>query len=228
MPRRSFTDEELNEIANKEWKQTPIFTSDEKVAYKAKNLTGPKTPEGKKRALQNLRVGKNKGESSPMSHGGYIMRLLDQEEQEMYEQFKKEFLDEFDINESSDGTILELVLIDKVRLYRVMKAQFQNPSMDIDRPLTEITNRLNKNLESLGTLRKQRLKQDEKLTAISIGTISKEFWRQMLDGDLQQEQDEMEEEERLFLEKKQQRERERGSNTIDAEYEVVDDGNGEE
>jgi hypothetical protein len=227
MARRRLTEEEKSEISNKEWKQTPIFTSDEKLANRAKNLTGPKTPEGKARALQNLRVGRNKGEIPTMSHGGYIMRLLDQEEQEMYEQFKQEFLDDYDINESADSTILELILIDKVRLYRVMRSQFDNPSMDIDRPLSEITNRLNKNLESLGALRKQRLKQDDKLTAISIGTIANQFYKQMLSGDLQEEKDAADEEERRFLERKLQRERE-SQQTIEAEYEVVDDGNGEE
>jgi DNA-binding FadR family transcriptional regulator len=108
-----------------------------------------------------------------------------------------------------------------------MRAQFDNPSMDIDRPLNEITNRLNKNLDALGALRKQRLKQDEKLTAISIGTIAQQFHKQLLDGVLQQERDEAEEEERRFLEKKKQRERE-SLTTIDAEYEVVDDGDREE
>jgi hypothetical protein len=227
MARRRLTEEEKSEIANKDWKQTPIFSSDERLIKRAKNLTGPKTPEGKAKALQNLRVGRNKGEIPYMSHGGYIMRLLDQEEQEMYEQFKKEFLEDYDINESADSTILELILIDKVRLYRVMRAQFDNPSMDIDRPLNEITNRLNKNLDALGALRKQRLKQDEKLTAISIGTIAQQFHKQLLDGVLQQERDEAEEEERRFLEKKKQRERE-SLTTIDAEYEVVDDGDREE
>jgi hypothetical protein len=222
MARRSLSDDELKEIANKEWKKTPIFTSDEKLANRAKNLTGPRTPEGKMRALQNLRVGKNKGEGPPMSHGGYIMRLLDQEEQEMYEKFKQEFLNDFDMNDSADSTILELILIDKVRLYRVMKAQFQNPSIDIDRPLTEISNRLNKNLEALGATRKQRLNQDDKLTAISIGTVAQQFFREMLNGDLQAQQDEAAEEEKRFLEQKAKRERE--SKTIEAEYEVVDDG----
>jgi hypothetical protein len=219
MARRKLSEEEKEKIANKEWKQTPIFTSDEKLAYRAKNLTGPKTPEGKIRSLQNLRCGRNKGDMPRMSHGGYIMRLLDQEEQDMYQQYKDEFLKDYDINESADGTILELILIDKVRLYRVMRAQFENPSMDIDRPLTEITNRLNKNLDALGALRKQRLKQDEQTNTISIGTLAQQFARELMSGSLQEELQKQQEEEARFLSEKKKRE----AQTIDAEYEVVEE-----
>lgn len=223
MARRSLSDEELQKISNKDWKNTPIFSSDEKFASRAKNLTGPRTLEGKVRSLQNLRVGKNKGESVAMSHGGYIMRLLDQEEQEMYEKFREDFDKDYEINASADQTILELVLIDKVRLYRVMRSQFQNPSVDIDRPLTEITNRLNKNLDALGALRKQRLKQDERTNAISIGTIAQQFARELMSGSLQEDLKGQREEEEEFLRNKRVRE---SSKTIDAEYEVVEEDAG--
>jgi hypothetical protein len=220
MSRRRLTEEEKQDISNKEWKKTPVFTSDERVAHQAKNLTGPKTAEGKARSLANLRVGRNKGEGPKMSHGGYIMRLLDQDEQEMYAQFRKEFEDDYDINDSADQTILELVLIDKVRLYRVMRAQFEKPSIDIDRPLNEITNRLNKNLDALGALRKQRLQQDERATAISIGTVSQQFFKELMNGKIKLEREQAEEEEIEFLARKKERE---ALTIVDAEYEVIDD-----
>jgi hypothetical protein len=221
---RSLTEEEKLKIASKEWKQTTIYTSNPQTAARAKNLTGPKTVEGKMKSLANLRTGQNNQSQAATKHGGYIMRLLDQDEQEMYQQFAEEFKKDYDINESADKTILELVLIDKVRLYRVMKAQFQSPSMDIDRPLTEITNRLNKNLDALGALRKQRINQDDKLTAISIGTLAQQFARELMSGSLQEDLQQQREEEEAFLSRKKVRE----AQTIDAEYEVVEEDGGEE
>jgi hypothetical protein len=149
------------------------------------------------------------------------MRLLDDDEQELYQELKEKYMKDYgqDINSSADEAILELVLIDQVRLYRVMRAQFDNPSMDIDRPLNDISTRLNKNLESLGALRKQRLKQDDKLTAISIASIAQQFAREINGGGLQAQLDAQAEEEKNFLAKKKERE----AKMYDAEYEVVDE-----
>lgn len=219
MARRRFTDEELEQIANKDWKVTPIFSSDEKFAAQAANLTGPRTVEGKKRSLQNLRVGKNKGEGPPMSHGGYVKRILDQDEQDLYESRRETYLKDYDINGSADELLLHMILIDEVMYYRMLRRQFENPSLDIDRPLNECSARLNKNLDSLGALRKQRLKQDEKLTAISIATIAQQFSREMMAGEIQAQIEKEREEEKRYLEDKQKRERE--SMTVEADYEEI-------
>lgn len=220
MPRRSFTPEEIEELSNKEWKRKTIYASSESALNRAKNLTGPKTPEGKAKALANLRVGKNKGEIVNMKHGGYIMQLLDEKEQQIFEAKRESYLKDYDINSSADETLLNLVLFDEVRIYRVMKAQFINPSMDIDRPLNDISARLRNNLEALGALRKQRLKQDDKLTAISIATIAREFHKQLVDGGIQEIVQENHEEEERFLADKKQREQAR---MIDADYEVIEE-----
>lgn len=222
MARRRFTSEEIEEISNKDWKKTPIFTSDEKVAYRAKNLTGPKTPEGKAKSLMNLRVGKNKGEAGNMSHGGYVKRILDEDEQELYEERKAAYVKDYgDFNSSADEILLHMILIDEVMLFRMMRRQFENPSIDIDRPLNECSTRLNKNLDALGALRKQRLKQDEKLTSISIATIAQQFARELMGGSVQQQLDAQAEEERQFLESKRQRDK---SLIVDASfYEIVEE-----
>ncbi len=221
MSRRRFTDEEIKELSNKEWKKTPIFTSDEKVAHKARNLTGPKTPEGKARSLMNLRVGRNKGEAGNMSHGGYIKRILDEDEQILYEERREAYVKDYDINKSADEILLHMVLVDEVMYFRMLRRQFENPSIDIDRPLNECSTRLNKNLDALGALRKQRLKQDEKLTSISIATIAQQFAKELMGGGIQDQLDAQAEEERQFLDNKRQRDR---SLTVDASfYEVVEE-----
>jgi hypothetical protein len=220
MARRSFTKEEIDKLANKEWKKTPIFSSDEKVAYRARNLSGPKTPEGKARALQNLRVGKNKGEKIRMTHGAYIMKLLDEEEQYIYQELREAYEKDYDINSSADEVILGLVLFDQIRLYRVQKAQFANPSIDIDRPLSEIGGRLRANLEALGALRKQRLKQDERLTAISIATIAQQFHKQFMSGEIDGLVEDNQAEEEKFLANKKQRE---AMSVVDADYEIIEE-----
>lgn len=219
LARRRFTDEELEQIANKDWKVTPIFSSDEKFAAQAANLTGPRTVEGKKRSLQNLRVGKNKGEGPPMSHGGYVKRILDQDEQDLYESRRGTYLKDYDINGSADELLLHMILIDEVMYYRMLRRQFENPSLDIDRPLNECSARLNKNLDSLGALRRQRLKQDEKLTAISIATIAQQFSKELMAGDIQAQLAKEMEEEKRFLEEKKKRERE--AMTVEADYEDI-------
>lgn len=219
MPRRRFTDEEIQKIANKEWKKTTVYSSNEKTANRAKNLTGPRTPEGKARSLQNLRVGKNKGEMVRMTHGGYIMKLLDEEEQYMYQEKREAYLKDYDINNSADEILLHLVIFDEIRLYRVIRAQFDTPSMDIERPLNDISARLRNNLEALGALRKQRLKQDEKLTAISIATIASQFHKQLMDGALKEVLEDNEAEEARFLAEKHRRE----AMSVDADYEVVEE-----
>jgi hypothetical protein len=219
MTRRKLTDEELEQIAEKKWKKTPIFTSDEKVAYRAKNLTGPKTKEGKMRALKNLEVGRNSSENgSNFKHGGYIKKILNEDEQEIYFERKKEYMKDYDINASADEIILHTVLMEEVILYRLYKKQAEKPSLDIDRPLSECTKRLSKSLEDLGALRKQRLKQDDKTTTLNIATIAQQFHRELTSGNLTALLQQQQEEEKKYLEDK--RNRETGPEVIDVE---VDD-----
>lgn len=219
MARRRLTQEEIEASSNKEWTKTPVFSSDEKLANRAKNLTGPKTAEGKAKSLQNLRVGSNKGEAGKMSHGGYIKRILDEDEQELYLSRKEVWLNDFnDFNESSDGLTLHLILMDEVILYRLLRRQFENPSLDIERPLGECNTRLGKNIDALGAQRKQRMKQDEKLTAISIATIAQQFSLEA--NKIQDQLREQEEEEKQFLINKMQRER---SLTVDASFYKIED-----
>lgn len=202
MARRKMNEEEIDNVANKEWKQTAIFTSDEKLANRAKNLTGPKTVEGKKRALQNLQVGRNSSDSpTNLRHGGYIKKILNEDEQEYYLSRQEMYLKDIgDINSSADEIILHTVLMEEVILMRLYTKQANNPSVDIERPLNDCTRRLRTALEDLGTLRKQRMKQDDKTHAISIATIAQQFARELNQGSIADELRKAKEEEAKFLE----------------------------
>jgi hypothetical protein len=204
MVRRKLNDNEMDNFAQKEWKQTPIFTSDEKLAYKAKNLTGPKTVEGKKKALANLQVGRNSSDSpTNLRHGGYVKKILNEDEQEYYFERQKMYLNDIDVNSSADEIILHTVLMEEVILMRLYTKQANNPSVDIERPLNDCTRRLRTALEDLGALRKQRLKQDDKVASLNIATIAQQFARELMQGSVEEElRKAREEEEQFLLEKK--------------------------
>ncbi|MER2007922.1 MAG: hypothetical protein ABS939_10795 [Psychrobacillus sp.] len=201
MTRRKLTDEELEAISNKEWKQTPIFSSDEKLVQRAKNLTGPKTAEGKKRALANLQVGRNSSDSpTNLRHGGYIKKILNEDEQEYYFARQEKYLKDYDINSSADEITLHTALMEEVILMRLYTKQANNPSIDIERPLNDCTRRLRTALEDLGALRKQRLKQDDKVASLNIATIAQQFARELMQGSVEDELKKLREEEEKFLE----------------------------
>lgn len=223
MTKRKLTPEEISEVASKEWKQTPIFTSDEKLAHRAKNLTGPKTVEGKMRALANLQMGRNSGEVSPTKHGGYVRKILNEEEQELYFSRREEYLKDYDINGSADEITLHQVLMEEIIYFRLQTKLAEKPSMadSIDRPLSECTGRLNRALDNLGALRKQRLNQNEKSNTISIGTLAQQFARELMSGALQDDLQGQRDEEAAFLAKKKAREM---GEVIEADYEVVKNG----
>lgn len=204
MTRRKLTDEELEGLSNKEWKKTPIFTSDEKLAKRARNLKGPQTVEGKKRALKNLQVGRNSSDSpTNLRHGGYIKKILNEDEQELYETRREQYLNDYDINGSADEMTLHQVLMEEIIYYRLMQKQADKPSLDIDRPLNDCTRRLRTALEDLGALRKQRLKQDDKVASVNIATIAQQFMREISAGSIEDElRKAREEEEKFLLEKK--------------------------
>jgi hypothetical protein len=208
MTRRKLSDEEVENIASKEWKQTAIFTSDEKLANRAKNLTGPKTVEGKKKSLQNLEVGRNKDVITNFKHGGYIHKILNEEEQELYNYRREEYMKDYgnDINGSADEFLLHQVLMEEVKYYRLVKIDAEKPSADVERALNDCTRRLRTALEDLGALRKQRLKQDDKLAGVNIATIAQNFYKAMTQGDVQKQLDDMRQEEVEFLANKQNRE----------------------
>jgi hypothetical protein len=224
MVRRKLSEEEMQDIANKEWKKTTIFTSDEKLAYKAKNLTGPKTVEGKMRSLANLQVGRNSSDSpTNLRHGGYVRKILNEDEQEYYFARQEKYLKDYDINDSADEVLLHQVLMEEVILMRLYTKKASSPSVDIERPLNDCTRRLRTALEDLGALRKQRLKQDDKVASLNIATIAQQFAKELMQGSIEEElRKAREEEERFLLEKKTSDINDRY--IVSDEEDVVEDG----
>ncbi|HLI46520.1 MAG TPA: hypothetical protein VKU94_04935, partial [Geobacterales bacterium] len=83
--------------------------------------------------------------------------------------------------------------------------------------------RLRQALEDLGALRKQRLKQDEKVASLNIATIAQQFAREMMQGNVEDELRKLrEEEERFLLEKKSADSNE--IYTVSEDKEVTDNG----
>jgi hypothetical protein len=113
--------------------------------------------------------------------------------------------------------------MEEVILMRLYKKQAENPSVDIERPLNDCTRRLRTALEDLGSLRKQRLKQDEKVASLNIATIAQQFAREMMQGSIEEElRKAREEEEKFLLEKKTSDINDRY--VIKDEEEVIEDG----
>lgn len=212
MTKRRLTDEEIEKAAQKEWEQ--------KVAEGTNfGVAGPKTEEGKKKALQNLQTREMPKRKNVTAGGSwrYVENILDSDELELYNQRREDYLRDYDINSSADEITLHQALMEEVIYYRLMTRQANKPNLDLNKALDACSKRLNTALENLGALRKQRLKQDEKFQAVSIATIAQEFAREQIRGDIRDEIAEQDREEEEFLRKKRERE------YVDAEFTEVDE-----
>lgn len=217
---RTLTDDEIEKIAEKDWKKQNHSHKDPSRDKRYKNLSGPKTPEGKARALQNLRPAASKTDKQLKltKHAGYLKELLNDGEREFYEARKAKYIEDFELNESSDDSILTMCLMEEVIYRRLMLYQGENPSKSIDRPLKECQDRLLKALKALGMTREQR--QGQKVTVThSISDLA-----QTVMHELEYNQDRIEaqrQEELELLNKKRTREYE--IDIEDAEYTHIDD-----
>jgi len=227
MARRELTPEEIEKSASKEWKKPSkkkaiVTISEENGEINIKkiknlsNLTGPVTEEGKKKSLANLRAGGYPAQT--VKHGGYIKRILSEDELDFYNMRKESYLSEFDLNQSSDEIVLNLVLIDEVIVYRLLKRLNDKPSLldEISRPLNEAQQRLHKNLDGLAMLRKQRINQDRMDKEMSIIKLANDIMKNQASV-LKQRENEVKEEEE-FLRQKALRDR-----TINVDFEEVEE-----
>lgn len=166
---RKLTDEEIDEIANKEWKEQVVKTSPiPSVDKRLKNLTGPKTKEGKKRALANLRparkatpqevqVSEAVAETALDVPTGMLPCLLDKAEETFVAERQAMYFNDFELNESADRSLLNLVLYHEIMLRRAMIYQSEHPSKDISKQIKVCQENLISALKSLGMLREQRV-----------------------------------------------------------------------
>lgn len=217
---RALTDEEIEEIAEKDWKEQNHEHKDSSKNKRYKNLSGPKTLEGKKRALQNLRPAASKTDTQLKltKHAGYLRELLNDSEREFYEERREKYIEDFELNESSDDSLLAMCLMEEVMYRRLMLYQAESPSKPIDRPLKECQDRLLKALKALGMTREQRQGQKVNVQHSISELAERVALEYKQDADKLAEQAKEEEE---LMRKRQ--ERLNSSDVIDIEYEAVDD-----
>lgn len=108
---------------------------------------------------------------------GHLLAAMDEMERELFYRRKEEYLKEFDLNSSSDYTLLNDILFYEILKLRLMKVKLIDPTVDVDKILLECTDRIQRNLEALGMLRKQRLAQKEQVTT-SIADLIAQFDRE--------------------------------------------------
>lgn len=212
------TEEQIEEIANREWKKPTIFTNDERLAKRIKNLTGPKTVEGKKKVLRNLRPAT---EGSMMTknikHGGYVHALLTEEEREFYEERKQKYIKDFELNESSDEALLRTVLMEEVIWYRLMKRKTEKPSLNLDKPLNDCMRRLREALKALGMTREQRQGFNVNIRA-SVADLVDRVEKEILAD--QERIKQLDAEEEAMIREKRRREQ---AMTIEGDYAILDE-----
>lgn len=216
---RHLTDEEIEEIASKDWKSRDHSVYADKGKGKSiRNLSGPKTEEGKKNSLKNLRPNIGHGDKLRASHGGYIREVLNNREKEFFEERKAKYVEDFDLNESSDEVVLNMCLMEEVIWYRLMLYQAEHPSADIERPLNDCHKRLMQSMKSLGVLREQRVGRNININS-SLAELAARVAKE-LDTDSQRLA-EMEAEEEILMRKKKKNIE--GTDEFDIIYEAIDD-----
>lgn len=125
-----------------------------------------------------------------------ITSLMTESEKELYYKRKQEYLQEFELNSSSDYILLQDVLFQEIIKLRLMKIKLENPlAANVDDSILACTDRIQRNLEALGMLRKQRLTQKEQIeTSIAdlIAQFDKEKYYSIQQALLAEEQEEFE------------------------------------
>jgi uncharacterized phage infection (PIP) family protein YhgE len=108
-----------------------------------------------------------------------IVSLLTPAEYKIYQHRKQKYLDEFEINSSSDLILLQDTLFHEIMHVRLLQQKYQDPKADVLKQIEECVGRIQKNLEALGMLRKQRLTQKEQVEA-SIADLIMQFDKEKL------------------------------------------------
>jgi len=184
-------EEQIQEILEKQW------IPREK---QFKQLTGPKTIEGKRKALANLTTKKKLKLSETPESGGHVKKLLTRDEQKYYDMRRAKYLADFELNDSSDEILLEQVLWLEIMIYRLMEEKSKKKNADVEKQIEKLNSTLRATLANLGMLREQRLKQHEEVTqtiADLVVQFDKERWLHKLA--------EYEKEEREELRRKKER-----------------------
>ena len=181
------------------------------------NLTGPKTVEGRIKVLMNLKGSKKeekKKKFDPQNPHKYF--LDDDDEIALYEFKRSLYTEDFELNASSDWSILEQILMIEVEIFRLTKKQKEydlakstNSTTKLTSSEGSISNRrddLKKLIQVLGTDRKTRTggKEDK---SKDIATLATEYDVNKA-KEFKAKQSEMQEEEEnlLLFEERRQKE----------------------
>lgn len=112
------------------------------------------------KAAQQIRAAKEIREVTKKISGTIdkfeLAKLLTGEEKKIFLERHQVYVDEFEMNESSDWSLLMQVLLEELRQYRLAKRSILYPEEDIEMALNESYKRLIKAQESLGVTRHQR------------------------------------------------------------------------
>ena len=172
------------------------------------NLTGPVTEEGKARALRNLRPYTSStpveedyedisfpGDANEKVLSAYMS--LNNDERKYFARKWKDFLDDYDIKTAGDEGLLRDIVMEEILMNRLRATTFQNPKTDLSEAMKKCTERKDKALTKLASLRKQKWKRVDE--AENLSQLILEFdQRRMLFSETLDEKDE---EEYLLIEK---------------------------
>jgi hypothetical protein len=177
---------------------------------------GPKTEEGKKRSLEQLRPKNKKGidvdsllenlpevevtefpdkEKLPISYLN-LHEVLNEDEQTYYLKKWIEYNQEFEMNTTADEALLHLVVMEEIVYNRLYVSQLNNPGQDLSKQLSESVKRHTEALKNLGISRTQRLgkktgKEDNIASLIQSFDKDRLFELQSKEEDFLKEEEEL-------------------------------------
>jgi hypothetical protein len=100
---------------------------------------------------------------------------LNETEKKFYLKRRRQYLEDFQINQSSDFTILHQVIMEEIIRERYYKETLENPSKDFSQQMNDATSRLQKSLQQLALGRDQRIKNRE-TGGVSIADLAKKYY----------------------------------------------------
>lgn len=128
----------------------------------------------------------------------YVLAILPPKEKEIYRALKNRFLEDFELNESSDEILLQTLILDEITRLKLIKLKIANPDNgEIDKLIENCVARIQRSMEALGVLRKQRAGKKEGSSG-SLAELIQQFDKEKL---LEVRKEYEEEEKYLFKEK---------------------------
>lgn len=208
-----FLEKEINQ--DNPWKRKEKITIEQKQQKVEEEqlqilLEDPK----KVRTLSDLKLKLTKPDAKKITHGGFVKDLLNDNEKRIYEERREKYINDYEINESSDEAILNIVLMEEVIWYRLMVFQNLNPEKYIGPAMAGCQDRLQKALKSLSMTREQRIGTKVSVEH-SISDLAARVQLELENEEMDKRR--LDKEERELLAK--QRQRELGnSEVLEAEY----------